>query len=115
MRIWSEISIEEQEAFLKSEKPNGCWAKGGGFRPPYWIFFDSSCCIHDWWYEEWENEEDRKQADLWLLKYMKKDVTRIKNPLKRSYYYVWCYLYYFALRMFWKKAFYANKQKRWQI
>lgn len=111
MKSWNELSTKEQNKFLKSWKPNGCWAKGSWLRPPYWIFFAASCCIHDWWYTFWENEDDRKQADIGLLKYMKKDVQKIENPPTRAYYYVWCYLYYFALRMFWEKAFYANKQK----
>lgn len=111
MKRWNELSVSEQSKFLNSWKPNGCWAKGGFVKPPHAMFFKARCDIHDWGYEEWENEEDRKQVDNWLLKRMKLDVQKIKNPPTRAYYYVWCYLYYFALRMFWKKAFYANKQK----
>jgi len=110
MTEWKDLSEYEQIIWLHSWEANGCWAKGSFLRPPYWIFFAASCNIHDYWYNRGVNEEDRKQADKGLIKYMKKDVKRLP-PLKHPYYYMWCYLYYFALRMFWKKAFYANKPK----
>lgn len=105
---WKYLSPEEQQKWLDSWEPNGCWAKGGWFKPPYHIFFEASCNIHDYWYKYWENEDDRLQADLWLLKYMCEDVRKLKW-YKQPKMYIWCILYYFALRIFWKKAFYKNK------
>lgn len=107
---WKYLSEEEQKAWLKSGEPNWCGAKGGWFKPPYHIFFEASCNIHDYWYKYWENELDKLLIDLWLLKYMWKDVRRL--PLyKRPWYYIWCIIYYLGLRVAWKKAFYKNKKK----
>jgi len=107
---WKWLNEQEQQAWLDSWEPNWCGAKGGGLVPPYHIFFEASCNIHDYSYHYWINEADRKKADLWLLKYMCSDVRRL--PIyKRPYYYVWCIIYYITLRLLWKKAFYKNKEK----
>lgn len=85
-------------------KPNGCGGKGANFKPPYHIMFEASCNIHDQYYHKWGNEIDRKIADVYLLEYMKLDVKRL-SLYKRPYFYVWCYLYYFAVRFYGKKYF----------
>lgn len=78
---------------------NWCWGKWSFFKPPYSIFFEASCNIHDKNYSIWWNKTDRRKADLWLLKYMWRDVRKL--PLyKRPYFYIWCGLYYFAVRLF---------------
>ena len=108
---WVDLTEKKKQLWLSSWKPNGCWAKGGWLKPPYAMFFEASCNIHDWSYEYGKNESDRKEADEGLLKYMKQDVKKIECTIKRIYYYSWCYLYYFALRIRGKSAFYRNKQK----
>jgi hypothetical protein len=83
---------------------NWCWWKGGWFKPPYSIFFDTSCRIHDVNYDNWWTEDDRLKADKWLLKYMSEDVTRL-TKWKQPYFYMWCYIYYIGVRLFWRKYF----------
>ena len=86
---------------------NGCGGKGSKFKPPYRLFFEASCDIHDINYYIGITSKDRKDADKGLLKYMKRDVTRIfkwYNP-KRYYYLIWCYLYYLTVRLFGGKNF----------
>lgn len=102
---WKYLSEEEQKKWLESWNHNWCWAKWSWIRPPHWIFFETSCNIHDYWYTYWETDKDRKKADKWLLKYMKLDVKRL-SWYRRPKYYIWCYIYYIWLRLFWWKAFY---------
>lgn len=109
MLSWKELTPEEQQAWHISWEANWCWAKGSFIRPPYWIFFKASCDIHDWGYKNWKDEKDRKEVDKWFLKYMLQDVRRLPF-YKRPKYYVWAHLYYYAVRIFWKNAFYANKK-----
>ncbi len=116
MKKWKDISIEEQEAWLSSWEPNGCWAKttifGYTIRPPLAVFFEASCNIHDWGYHFWQNEQDRKQVDEWLLKWMLIDCQKITdNECKRIKYVMMSYLYYGVLRILWRRAFYKNKLK----
>ena len=105
---WKYLSEQEQQVWLESWEPNWCGTKGGRFKPPYHIFFEASCNIHDYSYKYWDNEKDRKKADLWLLKYMCKDVRRLPK-YRRPYYYMWCIIYYVALRIFWEHSFFKNK------
>ncbi len=81
---------------------NWCWWCWSWFKPPHAIFFEASCNIHDQNYENWVNEKDRKKADKWLFKYMKRDIKRLAW-YKQPRYYIWCILYYVAVRLFgWK-------------
>lgn len=83
---------------------NWCWWEGSWFKPPYAIFFETSCNIHDKNYEIWGTEKDRKKADKWLLKYMMKDVSYLE-AYRRPYYYMWCYIYYIGVRIWGRKYF----------
>lgn len=81
-----------------------CWWKGSLIRPPYAIMFRASCVIHDRQYKIWWLESDRKRADIWLAKYMWKDV-RKQPKYKQPYFYIWVFIYYKAVRIFWSKYF----------
>ena len=83
---------------------NWCWWKGSNFKPPYATFFETDCDEHDRLYEEWWDEIDRYIADIYLLEYMKRDVRRLAF-YKIPYFYIWCYLYYYAVRIYGKKYF----------
>jgi len=81
-----------------------CWWAGSYIRPPHSIFFEASCNIHDKNYSIWWTEADRLKADLGLVKYMCRDIRRL-SLWKRTYFYIWAILYYYAVRLFWNKYF----------
>lgn len=100
---YSEITQEEWELLEMEEIVNWCWPKWWCIKPPYSIFFKSSCDIHDLSYYIWWNKCDRKKADLWFLKVMIEDCNKNTCFFKKNYYKVWCYVYYIAVRVFgWK-------------
>lgn len=109
MRKWKDLSNTEKKDWLFSWEPNGCWAKGWWFIPPKAVFFKASCDIHDWGYRNWVTEEDRKIIDDGFLKYMLIDCSTIECLPKRAYYVLWAYLFYYAVRIFGRPAFYSNK------
>lgn len=89
---------------MEEKIANGCGGKWSSFKPPYHIMFEACCNIHDEYYHKGGNEIDRKIADVYLLEYMKLDISHL--PIyKRPYFYVWAYLYYFAVRIYGKKYF----------
>lgn len=103
-KIFNEIEI------LKNKwEINGCGGKWSFIKPPYSSFFIASCEIHDYNYFKGWNEEDRKYADKWFLKYMLIDINMYKDWYKRVYFILWAYMYYIAVRIFWKKYFNYNK------
>lgn len=91
---------------------NWCGGKWSNFSPPYAVMFETDCNIHDRLYGEWGTEIDRKIADVYLLEYMKLDVSKLFF-IKRPYFYMWAYLYYFAVRIFGKKYF-SYKKRKWK-
>ena len=84
---------------------NWCWGEGSRFKPPYAIFFHTSCDKHDELYEKGWNEIDRKIADIYLLEYMKADIIHLQPLHKTIYFLVWAYLYYIWVRLGGKKYF----------
>ena len=90
---------------------NGCGSKWAILKPPYAIMFEASCNIHDTNYHIWWTAKDRLKADIWLAKYMGRDVRRLAN-WKQLYFYLWVFLYYFAVRLFgWKHFNYKKSCK----
>jgi hypothetical protein len=85
-----------------------CWGKGSIIPVPEFIF-TASCKIHDENYWIGWNEIDRITADTWFLKYMLVDCMRYEW-LRRAYYVIWAYTYFYAVRIFWGSYFnYYNK------
>lgn len=97
---------------LNNIKTNGCGANSGvfkNFKPPYHLFFKASCNLHDEGYNKGGTERDRWYADnrFWLA--MRLDIYKsVKNPFLRQYYFMWCRIYYIAVRLFGKKQFNYN-------
>ena len=83
---------------------NWCWWEWG-FKPPYRIFFHTSCDKHDELYSKWGNKIDRKIADVYLLEYMKADIINLQPFYKIPYFIVWAYIYYIWVRIWWAKYF----------
>jgi hypothetical protein len=62
-------------------------------------FKRSNADIHDLSYSEWWNEVDRIRADTWFLRYLLIDSEWIWYKTILSY------IFYFSVRIFWKKYF----------
>lgn len=87
-----------------------------GFGPSSWkvlnfilnrvspAFNIASADIHDLNYFRWGTEADRKKADEWFLKYMLLDCQNF-TWIKRIYYTILAYMYFWAVRIWWKKYF----------
>ena len=90
---------------------NGCGSKGSIIKPPFAIFFKSSCDIHDVSYLQGGTEEDRVEADIGFFRYLLNDCNRISNRTKRYKYLIWCYLYFIAVRTFGHKYFSYRAQR----
>ncbi len=87
-----------------------CWGKGSRIKPPYAMFFKTSCDKHDKYYEKGWDWFDRFIADLYLLKFMIYDC--FKQPFyKIGYYLCWCLIYHLAVRIFWRKFFNYNNHE----
>ena len=87
-----------------------CWPEkwilwGVNIKPPLHIFFNTSCKKHDNLYTKGGIEIDRKVADILFLYYMKLDIYERVHILDTPFYYIWAYLYYFAVRLWWSKHF----------
>jgi len=93
-----------------NDEVNWCGGKWSWFKPPYHIFFNTSCNKHDELYNEWWDSFDRWIADIYLLKFMLQDCLLIENKLRKVYYSIWCFIYYVAVRLFGKKYFNFIKQ-----
>lgn len=78
---------------------NGCGGKGCWFKPPYRIFFETSCDIHDFTYWQGGDEAQRKNCDDGFLERMLKDADRC-GFLTRWFYKLWARLYHKAVRKF---------------
>lgn len=110
IRIPYELLTPEQ----KGEICNGCGAKGCWVRPPVAVFYKASCNHHDYGYWQGVTEKDRKNSDKELKRNMKKDCGRL--PWWRyALYRPWCQLYYHAVRLGGKPAFYWGAKKRWPV
>lgn len=99
-----------------SQLSNGCGAKKFTIRPPYHLFFEASCHIHDINYWIGGDKKDRKKADKGFYKYMKSDVSKFYswyNP-KRWYFKAWCWIYYLAVRWFGGFCFNFGEKKTQQ-
>jgi len=95
----------------KTWKWNWCWAEWSKFKPPYAIFFHTSCNKHDELYSKWKTLLDKINADIGLLYYMCKDVAKL--PFwKQPYYYLWCLIYFIGLSLWGYKAF-NNAKEKW--
>ena len=81
-----------------SEESNGCGANKSWFRPPYGIFFYSSCVKHDYGYGKGGTKKDRLYCDTLFLYYMILDTWRIKSTFKKLYYQSWAVLYFLGVR-----------------
>lgn len=95
---------------------NGCGSKNkpfGWIKPPYRIFFEASCDIHDVNYWIGVTKQDRKKADKGFLKYMKKDCKLFFKwyNVKRYYYLLWARLYYIGVRIGGGKSFNYSVKK----
>ena len=101
---YKDITKEEWAELKKWWVINWCWPKGWFIKPPYAIFFKASCDFHDLSYYNWWTEEDRLRADKWFLRNMMIDCEK-ERWLRRYYFFIWTYVYYFAVRLFWKKYF----------
>ena len=99
---------------LKIVDVNGCGGKGGVVKPPYRIFFKTSCNFHDYSYWCGGNKTDRKEADQGLYKAMVKDCSGL--PIQRWLRYrPWCWLYYIGVRICGGRFFYYADQKRYPV
>lgn len=105
MKHYSEITEDERIQMELDWVVNWCWGKGSFIKPPYKIFFKASCNIHDLSYVIWGDEERRKECDLWFLGAMCRDAEKTKFS---RYYKARALLYFFAVRIFWKKYFNYN-------
>jgi len=84
---------------------NWCWGEGSKFKPPYHIFFHTSCDKHDDLYEKGWNKIDRYIADVYLLEYMKADIYNLQPIYKWPFFLIWAYLYFIGVRIGGKKYF----------
>lgn len=89
---------------------NWCWGEWSWFKPPYAIFFKTSCNKHDKKYEKLWDWFDRLIADLYLLKFMIQDSFRI-IWYKIPYFITWSILYFIWIRL-WGWRFFKYK---WSI
>lgn len=89
----------------------GCGGKGSIIKPPYALFFNSSCLKHDYSYWIGCTEEDRITADIGFFKAMLKDCERLTG-IQKTKYTIWCHLYFIAVRAFGWKYFYYGNAKR---
>lgn len=86
---------------------NWCWWEWWFFKPPYAIFFDTSCNKHDDKYDELWDWFDRLIADLYLLKFMIQDSFRV-SCYKIPYFVTWSILYFIWVRL-WGWRFFNYK------
>ena len=84
---------------------NGCGGKGSWFRPPLGVFFEASCNQHDVGYSYGGDKSRRMECDAKFLAMMLSDTMRIISVFKRTYYQIWAFLYFFAVRLGGKKYF----------
>ena len=89
---------------------NGCGKKGAWFKPPDW-FMLAECNHHDYGYYKGCTEADRKRCDDTFYNEMKRDVSRAAWYLKPARYAA-AYIYYKAVRLFGKSAFYYADKPR---
>lgn len=104
--------IKKFEELTQYEKDiiqfNGCGGKSSAIKPPYALFFESSCLKHDYSYWIGGTEEDRITADIGFFKAMLKDCERLTG-LQKTKYIIWSHLYFIAVRTFgWKYFYYTN-------
>lgn len=90
---------------------DGCGKKGGWIRPPEYLFFDTSCDQHDFYYWRGHREEDRKIADAAFYQVMKRDVGKA-TWYRRLWLYVVAWLYYRAVRFCGKPFFHYGSRYR---
>lgn len=88
---------------------NWCWGKGSWLKPPYSIFFHTSCNKHDELYEEWWDWFDRYIADKTFLILCLKDAYYF-GGIYAPYYMVWSYVYYLGVRI-WGWRYFNYKYK----
>lgn len=110
MLNYSDLTTQQKNSIV-----NGCGKKGGFIKPPNFIF-KASCNQHDFYYWRGCTEEDRKKADKSFYEYMKIDIKdRDYSFFKKSWYRLWAYSYYKAVRIFGKKAFYYAEKMREEV
>lgn len=98
---------------LKKKTTNeGCGVRGG-IEPPYAVFFRASCEKHDRGYIKGGDELDRWYCDVRFLNAMRYDVKRYyrRRFFPRLYFLAWCYLYFWAVRLFGRQHFNTIKNK----
>ena len=88
----------------KIEK-NGCGGKGSWIKPPLKAFFKASCDKHDIGYSYGGDAARRMECDAKFLAFMLSDTLMIVGLFKRTYYQMWAFMYFFAVRIGGKKYF----------
>lgn len=108
MLKYSDLTLEQKQSIC-----NGCGSKGGIINPPEFLFH-ASCNHHDFKYWQGCTEEDRLKADKEFYEAMKVDVSNARWFLK-PYYHAWAYIYYKAVQLKGKKAFYYGPKKKYLV
>jgi len=97
---YSQLTEEQKEYIC-----NGCGSKGAFVKVPNFMFL-ASCNHHDFLYYTGASEEDRKLADKSFYKWMREDIkVSGKRWYIKTYYKMWAFTYYKAVRVFGKKHF----------
>lgn len=98
------MKYEDLTPYQRAVILNGCGGKGSIIRPPYGLFFESSCNKHDFSYWVGGTEEDRIKADIGFFRAMLEDCQRFTGTTKTKYI-VWAHVYFMAVRAFGSKYF----------
>lgn len=99
------MKYEDLTPYQRAVILNGCGGKGSIIRPPYGLFFESSCNKHDFSYWVGGTEEDRINADIGFLRAMLKDCEWFTGATKIKYV-IWAHIYFMAVRAFGSKYFF---------